>query len=309
MSLYNDVRPRLFKNLVGNEETIKAIKKSFMSKKPHDAIILSGPFGTGKTTIARIIAKTLKVTEGTDYNEFNASSVNGVENIRRVEEESKIPPLFSQYKIYVFDECQSMSKQALEALLKTIEDTPSFCIWILCTTEIGKIPKGIISRCVKFTLKNLNYNEINKVLVSASKFCGYELTSSISKKIFSISDGSARTALTALESIINVPAENAELMLTEYSEASPETRELFQKLLSNSPWREVSKTLKSLKDEPETIRRQCLGYMSSVLLNQSGPNKFSDKCALIIEAFENNWYDGGRASLIKSCYGLSRSSR
>lgn len=305
MNIYNEFRPKTFKNFIGNDVVVKNLRKTFARKNPPNSAIISGPFGLGKTTLVRIIKNKLEIHDN-DYREMNLASVTGIDNVREIEQDSKIRPLFSNFKMYVLDECQKLSKSALDALLKVIEDCPDFCIFFFCTTEPEKIPKGIHSRCPNFTLKPLSYDEIKIVLERVSGKLDYILSDEIALKIYEASEGSPRTALSILESILNIPEKDALGMITIVSDSSPEARELFQKLLNSAPWSEISAILKTIKDDPETIRRGCLGYMSAVLLNQKSINKFSDKCALIIEAFEKNWYDEGRAGLVKSCYGLSR---
>lgn len=305
MNIYNKFRPKTFKAFVGNTITVKNFKKTFLRENPPNSAIISGPFGLGKTTLVRIIKSKLQVDDH-DYKEMNVASVSGIDNVREIEQDSKSKPMFSNFKIYVLDECQRLSKDALGALLKVIEDCPPFCIFFFCTTEPEKIPKGIQSRCVRFELKPLSLDELGTLLLNISVSLNYNITPEIIKKIYEASDGSPRTAISILESILNIPEKDAEKFIVNFSDASPEARELFQKLLNSAPWSDVAGLLKTIKEDPETIRRGCLGYMSAVLLNQKSPNKFADKCALIIEAFEKNWYDEGRAGLIKSCYGLSR---
>ena len=305
MNLYNKLRPKTYKTFVGNEKVVKAFRKAFEKESPPNSTIISGDFGLGKTTLVRIIKKNLEISDN-DFIEMNASSLTGVDNVREVEEASKMRPLFSNYKVYIFDECQKLSKSAFNALLKVIEDCPDYCLFFFLTTEVGSFPKGILSRCVSFTLKPLSKAEIQIVLERAAKKVQYNLSEEIIDKIYEASEGSPRTALTLFEGILDIPEKDALTMIENRSDASPEARQLFQLLLKSAPWSDVALTLKGIKDDPETIRRSCLGYMSAVLLNQKAPNNFSDKCALIIEAFEKNWYDEGRAGLIKSCYGLSR---
>lgn len=305
MNLYNKFRPKIFKDFIGNPVTVKNFRKTFARKDPPNSVIISGPFGLGKTSLVRIIKSKLEVHDN-DYKEMNLASVTGIDNVRDIEQDCRSKPLFSNFKIYVLDECQKLSKSALDALLKVIEDCPPFCIFFFCTTEPEKIPKGIQSRCPRFELKPLSEDEIGIILTKVATSLDFNLTPELIHKIYEASDGSPRTALSILESILNIPERDAENFITTFTENSPETRELFQKLLGSAPWSEVAGLLKTIKEDPETIRRGCLGYMSAVLLNQKSPNKFADKCALIIEAFEKNWYDEGRAGLILACYGLSR---
>jgi DNA polymerase III gamma/tau subunit len=305
MNIYNKFRPKSFKSFVGNSTVVSSFRKTFSRKNPPNSAIISGPFGVGKTTLARIIKRKLE-THDNDYFEMNIASVTGIDNVREIEQETKNPPLFSRYKIFVLDECQKLSKSAQDAILKVLEDCPDYCIFFLCTTEIDKIPKGILSRCPQFVLKPLTENELGTLLVNVAITLEYDLTTEMVKKIYIASEGSPRTALSILESILNIPEKDALDFITSYSESSAEAKELFQKLLKGESWESVASTLKSIKEDHETIRRGCLGYMSAILLNQKKVNNFTEKCALIIEAFEKNWYDEGRAGLVKACYGLSR---
>ena len=183
MNIYNKFRPKTFKNFIGNDVVVKNFRKTFTRKNPPNSAIISGSFGLGKTTLVRIIKNKLEIHDN-DYREMNLASVTGIDNVREIEQDSKNRPLFSNYKIYVLDECQKLSKNALDALLKVIEDCPSFCIFFFCTTEPEKIPKGIQSRCCKFELKPLSLEEIEIVLSNAASKLDYELTEEIIAKIY-----------------------------------------------------------------------------------------------------------------------------
>ena len=173
-------RPNDFSEVVGQEHVVKALSNSLDQKKIHQAFVLSGTRGVGKTTIARILAKSLNcetgldskpchqcstclsVSEGSfmDFQEIDAASSRGVDDTKQLLETVMHMPSASRYKVYLLDEVHMLSTQSFNMLLKTLEEPPEHVIFILATTLPEKIPATVLSRCLQFNLKNLTNSEL-----------------------------------------------------------------------------------------------------------------------------------------------------
>ena len=174
-------RPRTFNDLIGQETTAETIKNSIKIDKTPNAYLFTGIRGVGKTTIARIVAKSLNCLNGTvdlcednlcencrsisssnhiDVLEMDAASKTGVDDVRDLIEFSRYGPTSAKYKIFIIDEVHMLSKQAFNALLKTLEEPPSYLKFIFATTEIKKIPITVVSRCQRFDLSRVKSSEL-----------------------------------------------------------------------------------------------------------------------------------------------------
>ena len=229
--LYRKYRPNNFDNIVGQEYIVKTLKNSIKSNKISHAYIFSGPRGTGKTSTAKVFAKTINCLNSVDGNscdkcskclEFNdnpdvieidAASNNGVNEIRELKNSITVLPTNSKYKIYIIDEFHMITTEAFNALLKTLEEPPSHVIFIMATTDIQKVPITILSRCQRFDFKKLTVDDIFSYLKKVSKLENIKITDEALKEISYISDGGMRDALSVLDQLNNV--ENREITLND----------------------------------------------------------------------------------------------
>ena len=178
-------RPQIFDELVGQEIIVDTIKKSISTNKIPNAFLFTGIRGVGKTTIARILAKNLNCTDSKKNNclnnkcdnceqisqsrhidvlEMDAASKTGVDDVRDLIEFSRYGPTSSKYKIFIIDEVHMLSKQAFNALLKTLEEPPNYLKFIFATTEVNKIPVTVLSRCQRFDLMRISFEELLKYI-------------------------------------------------------------------------------------------------------------------------------------------------
>ena len=215
-------RPQIFDELVGQKIIVDTIKKSISINKIPNAFLFTGIRGVGKTTIARILAKNLNCTDSKKNNclnnqcdnceqisesrhidvlEMDAASKTGVDDVRDLIEFSRYGPTSSKYKIFIIDEVHMLSKQAFNALLKTLEEPPKYLKFIFATTEVNKIPITVLSRCQRFDLMRISFDELLNFLKKVTSSENKSLNEDILKLIVKMSEGSVRDSLSLLDRI------------------------------------------------------------------------------------------------------------
>lgn len=229
--LYRKYRPQSFKEIIGQDHVIKTLKNSISSNNFSHAYLFCGPRGSGKTTIARLFAKAINCTKldefepcnkcdscteitagkALDLIEIDAASHTGVDEIRELIEGIKFSPVKSKYKIFIIDECHQLSKSAVNALLKTLEEPPAHAIFILATTEAHKMIPTIVSRCQRFDFKKLQIPEIIKKLDFIAKKEGVKFDESALSLIALNSRGSFRDAESLLDEVISFSGKTGEI--------------------------------------------------------------------------------------------------
>ncbi len=230
-------RPQNFSQLVGQPALVQTLTNEIKNNKIHHAFILTGIRGIGKTTTARLIAKSLNCLNkkeneidacgecehckaianscDQDVIEFDAASHTGVDDIRQIIESTAYGPINSKYKIFIIDEVHMLSKSAFNALLKTLEEPPSYVKFIFATTEIRKVPITILSRCQRFDLRRLSFEEIKDHIANICKKEGYEVEDGALSILANFAEGSARDSLSLLDRALS--HNNYEKLLTEKS--------------------------------------------------------------------------------------------
>lgn len=201
-SLYRKYRPASFDEVVGQDHIVQILKSAIEQKKPHHAYLFTGTRGIGKTSIARIFAKALGV-EQEDVYEIDAASYTGVDNIRELTESAMTLPFRSPYKVYILDEVHMLSKSAFNAFLKGLEEPPKHVIYILATTELGKLPDTIVSRCETHTFKTPNVDVLAQIVQSVAKAEEYTVPPEVAKIIALSGDGSFRDTLGSLQKVLD----------------------------------------------------------------------------------------------------------
>ncbi len=220
-SLYRRYRPALFGDLVGQETLATMLKKAIESDKVAHAYLFSGPRGSGKTTVARLLAKAINCLDRSmaepcqkcsicleiaasslsDIIEIDAASNRGIDEIRAIRDTVGFAPMRSTYKVYIIDEAHMLTKEAFNALLKTLEEPPKHAVFILATTELHKVPETIISRCLRFAFRPAT---ISQLLALLKKVAAAEKLTVEPAALAVIADraaGSFRDGLTILASL------------------------------------------------------------------------------------------------------------
>ncbi len=217
-------RPKKFSEIIGQNEVCSVIEGAIKLKRVAHAFLFSGTRGVGKTTIARILAKTLNCEslDGNTLNpcekcsncisiqkesnidviEIDAASRTGVADVREIIENINYKPVSAKKKVFIIDEVHMLSKAAFNALLKTLEEPPLDVVFIFATTETEKVPITILSRCQKFVLRRVDFNQISEHLVNISEKEGFTLDLESANLISVCSEGSLRDALSILENVL-----------------------------------------------------------------------------------------------------------
>ncbi len=229
-------RPKTFKDLIGQEVVADVIYNSILNNRSANAYLFTGIRGVGKTTIARIVAKSLNCLNGVDklcsekfcenceaisnsnhidVLEMDAASKTGVDDVRDLIEFSRYGPTSARYKIFIIDEVHMLSKQAFNALLKTLEEPPEYLKFIFATTEIKKIPVTVISRCQRFDLSRIDSSNLLNFIKEVKDKEKGKIKDEALKLIVKISEGSVRDALSLLDRALLSNNEKTEINLKE----------------------------------------------------------------------------------------------
>ena len=217
-ALYREYRPEVFSEMLGQEHIVRILSNQIMTDSTSHAYLFCGTRGTGKTTTARLLAKGLNCTSdgqrpcGTcdacvsikngsflDVIEIDAASNNGVDNIRELRESVKYPPAAGKKKVYIIDEVHMLSTGAFNALLKTLEEPPEYVTFILATTDPGKLPSTILSRCMRLDFKRVPENELIRGMGDICQHKGIDISEDALRIIAANADGSVRDGLSILD--------------------------------------------------------------------------------------------------------------
>lgn len=221
-ALYRKFRPQEFEDVKGQDHIVTTLKNQIKADRIGHAYLFCGTRGTGKTTIAKIFAKAVNcehpvdgspcgvcpackaIAEGTSMNviEIDAASNNGVDNIRQIREEVEYRPTEGKYKVYIIDEVHMLSIGAFNALLKTLEEPPSYVIFILATTEAHKIPITILSRCQRYDFRRISIDTITARLTELMEAEKVTVEEKALRYVAKAADGSMRDALSLLDQCI-----------------------------------------------------------------------------------------------------------
>ena len=218
-ALYRKWRPRDFDDVRGQDGITDILKYEVSNNKLSHAYLFCGSRGTGKTSCAKILAKAVNCENpnngnpcnvcescrsidagvATDVIEMDAASNNGIDNVRDMQDEIAFTPALLKYRVYIIDEVHMMSQQAFNALLKTLEEPPTYVIFILATTEYNKLPTTIVSRCQRFDFRRISNDVITERLIQMATAEGIDITADGARVIARISRGGMRDAISFLE--------------------------------------------------------------------------------------------------------------
>ena len=211
ISSASEYRPKSFNDMIGQDAIVKTLNNAIKNDNIPQALLFCGPRGVGKTSCARILAKTINNLEDDfEYNifELDAASNNSVEDIRNITDQIRIPPQTGRYKVYIIDEVHMLSNQAFNAFLKSLEEPPEHVVFILATTEKNKILPTILSRCQIYDFKKVDNESIIKLLLKICKEKKVKYEDGSLSLIAERSDGSIRDSLSIFDRLVSFTDSN-----------------------------------------------------------------------------------------------------
>lgn len=300
-SLYRKYRPSSFEEVMGQKVIVQTLKNSIKDNRISHAYLFTGPRGTGKTSIAKILAKTINCSnlkdllpcnecssciqinnkQSIDIIEIDAASNNGVDEIREINNKVNLVPSVGKYKVYIIDEVHMLTTGAFNALLKTLEEPPSHIIFILATTEPHKIPATILSRCQRFDFKKLNKIEIVERIKQITSLENILINEEAVNEIANLSDGGMRDALSMLDQAIAYA--EGEITIEDIHEINGtitkfEIASLVEKIVNNNI-NEIFKSIDTFdlkgKDFVK-LTEEMISFFRDLLLNMVVPNYFEN---------------------------------
>jgi len=296
---YKKYRPKTLKGVVGQEAAVRSLQQMVERNKIPHCILFSGPSGVGKTTIARILRTHLDCGDA-DFLEINCADFKGIDMVRDVRRSANLSPMTGSTRIWLIDECHMLTKDAQNAFLKLLEDTPSHTYFFLATTDPQKLLKTIITRSTEVKLSMVDPSALVQLMQRVLGKEQVEMDEDVVQEIAESSDGSARKALVILEQVAAVSGKAEQLAAIQASTINKDLAiELARALFKGAKWPVVSKLLKEIKDEPEGVRYLILGYARAILLNDPRNGELAFK---IIDIFSKNFYDSKQAGLAAACY-------
>ena len=293
--MHNKYRPQSLSTIFGQKEIVESLRNLFRQEEIPHTFLFSGPSGTGKTTLARIIANMLNA--GNDVIEINIANTNGVDFIRELNEVARRSPLLGNNKVFILDEVQQLTKEGQNCLLKLLEDSPKYSYFILCTTDPQKLLPTLKNRCLSYTLKSLSNKEIGNLLSTVIKIEKLQISEDALNLLVYKAEGCPRKALVMLNQVKDIKDfDKICNLLADELESEQDVIELCRMMIKRrrENWKDLVKTFENINIEPEQVRIVIAGYLAACLKKADSPGIYAEK----LELFLSNLSFGSQKSEI-----------
>lgn len=308
MELYRQYRPKTWTRVLGQDKAVKVLKTLIARDDFPHALLLSGPSGTGKNTIARIIADKLDCHKDY-YREVDAASFRGIEMIRDIQRTIDTEPMLGRIKLWTIDEAHMLTREAQNAILRILENPPNHVHFILNSTDPQKILKTIRTRCTEIHLNSIEDDDLLKIIGDVGNRAKLGVLSiRVAKKIVEVAKGSARKAIVLFDQIKDFETTQEQLDNIQEVDEEKVVFDLAKLLMGWGSsklvvWSNAVNLLDKLKnEEPEKIRRLILACLVTEV-KKGG--RVAERASHLYEVWRDNFFDTGHAGLYFAVYASS----
>lgn len=266
--LHIKYRPATLKEVIGQKDVVSSLQSMIKSKTRPHSFLFTGPSGCGKTTLARIIADDFGCDKS-NIVEADAATNNGIDDMRGITETLRYAGFGdSPNKMVIIDECHALSKAAWQSLLKAVEEPPPHVFFAFCTTDPGKVPDTIKTRCISYNLKPLKYDDVMDLLEWVAEEEALDTTKALLSAVARASEGSPRQALVQLATVLDCKSDAEVQSLLEQPFENKEIIDLCRKLIERDlQWKDAVKVLGDMTEmSPESIRIVVTNYVAGCLM-------------------------------------------